>query len=177
MSARIERVAVRRFAWLTLKWVLWAEIIGPLVVATVAIPMISILETNRASLSPAGVVVGAIAFAGWGVGAFVVRAPAVLFSAATLSTAAHLKSGIESSVLASGLMMVVVGCVAAEIGFEFVSGGGGGDVPRASWFVWVLSYLIGPRIFVKSLRPGAFEAANRRSAPGPCRPARRVQVQ
>ena len=165
MSERISdgvwqlREEMPRLAWVSLKWMLWAELIGPIVVAVIAIPLIAVLETNRASLSPAGVVVGAIAFAGWGVLAFIVRAPAILLSAVILGGTAHLKSGIESSALVSGCVVVLVGCLAAEIGFEFVSGGERGDIPRISWLLWVLSYLLGPRVLVNSLRPGAFEAA------------------
>lgn len=160
-----RRSSIRALTWVSLKWMLWAEIIGPVVVAVIAIPMIAVFETHRVSLTLPGFVAGAIIFAGWGVLAFIVRAPAILLSAVILSAAARLKSGIESSVLVSGFLVVLIGCLVAEMGFQFVSGGTStrGDIPRISWFVWVLSYLLGPRIFVKSLRPGAFEAATTRA--------------
>lgn len=62
--------------------------------------------------------------------------------------------------MVSTCILILVGLVAAEIGFQFVSSGSSrGAFPRIAYHVWTVSYLLGARLIVPSLRPGAFGRA------------------
>jgi len=146
-----------RLALLILKWALWSELIGPFVCALIVGPLVPILEPRFASYSAVQIAAGALGFAGWGVMMIFLRLPALLLSAGLLAGLAWLKPSLEASFFMSTSILVVVGLLAAEIGFQFVSGGSSiGGSPRFAFQVWILSYLLGARLIVPSLRAGSF---------------------
>jgi hypothetical protein len=146
-----------RLALLILKWALWSELLGFLIAVLVWMPLIYIVDPRSGSLSVIQIAVIATGFAGWGVMMIFLRLPALLLSAGLLAGLAWLKPSLEASFFMSTSILVVVGLLAAEIGFQFVSGGSSiGGSPRFAFQVWILSYLLGARLIVPSLRAGSF---------------------
>jgi hypothetical protein len=153
---RLSASEIGRASVLTVKWALWAEVLGPVVVIALIVPAFPLLEPARESNSLAAIVAGAIMFSGWGTMMFFLRIPSLILSAMILGGVSRQMPAIESSALMSSCIVALIGLATAEVGFLFVSDGARGDVPRISWILWILPYLLVPRLIVPSIKPGAF---------------------
>jgi len=107
---RVTRIP--RAVPLTLKWLFWAEILGPVFIAIVAIPLGIVWEPARDRLAFPSVVVGAVVFAGWGVMMFFLCLPSLIVSAIILASVSRLNPSIESSAILSTCIVSVIGLAA-----------------------------------------------------------------
>jgi len=152
---------IRKTFALTMRWILWSEVLGPVIVIGLAIPGIVVLEPMREAVTLVGTIAGAIMFAAWGVVFFFVRIPSLILAALILAVLSQVRPALEASVVVSTCVVALISFVAAKLSYALISSGSHGDVPFMSWLVWIGAYLVGPRLAIASIRPGAFGDALR----------------